>query len=194
MITEELELIGRFGKAHGALGEITLHTALDDETLLAAPFLAVAIDGIPTPFFIEELRRKNSKSLYLRLDNVATEAQALRLAGRDCFIAKDSLSPLTGDSFSPRTGDSLSPHTSDSLSTREAISTPELLTAPTVRTSPDGAPIGTLSSVDETTINTLLIVETADGSEALIPAAFITGVNNEKNEIYVSLPDGLLEL
>jgi 16S rRNA processing protein RimM len=178
MITEELELIGRFGKAHGALGEITLHTALDDETLLAAPFLAVAIDGIPTPFFIEELRRKNSKSLYLRLDNVATEAQALRLAGRDCFIAKDSLSPLTRDIFSPR----------------EAIATPELLTTPTVRTSPDGAPIGTLSSVDETTINTLLIVETADGSEALIPAAFITGVNNEKNEIYVSLPDGLLEL
>ena len=59
-----------------------------------------------------------------------------------------------------------------------------------------GKAIGTLRAVDETTINTLFEVETADGKNLLIPASeeIINSVDAERKEIAVTLPDGLLDL
>lgn len=56
--------------------------------------------------------------------------------------------------------------------------------------------IGTIVSVDESTVNILFEVRTDDGDIILIPAApeFITGVDANAKQITVELPEGLLDL
>lgn len=56
--------------------------------------------------------------------------------------------------------------------------------------------IGTVKSVDYSTVNTLFNVETPDGKEIMIPASedFIIDVDTERHIIVVDLPEGLLDL
>lgn len=64
----------------------------------------------------------------------------------------------------------------------------------------DGAEIGKIVGIDDTTANTLFEVSRTGASPSdhpvLIPVAeeFIKGVDNENREIRVTLPKGLLEL
>ena len=55
--------------------------------------------------------------------------------------------------------------------------------------------LGELADVDESTVNTLFVVENPDGEELLIPAqeAFIEDIDHDKRLIKFNLPDGLLE-
>ena len=50
--------------------------------------------------------------------------------------------------------------------------------------------------VDDATENILFCVMTPDGAEVLVPASedLVEGIDPEKREIRVSLPDGLLDL
>ena len=56
--------------------------------------------------------------------------------------------------------------------------------------------IGTIVDVDETTINTLFVVEDQQNNELLIPASeeFIKEVDVDKKTIKVTLPQGILDL
>ncbi len=58
----------------------------------------------------------------------------------------------------------------------------------------DGEFIGKISSVDESTINTLFILHNGE-KEILIPATedFITAIDEEEKTIDMNLPEGLLE-
>ena len=60
----------------------------------------------------------------------------------------------------------------------------------------DNRLIGTVKSVDYSTVNTLFNVETPDGKEIMIPASedFIIDVDTERHIILVDLPEGLLDL
>ena len=63
----------------------------------------------------------------------------------------------------------------------------------------DGTEIGEIIGIDDTTANTLFEVKRADArgkNPVLIPVAeeFIKGIDNDKREIRVALPEGLLEL
>lgn len=60
----------------------------------------------------------------------------------------------------------------------------------------DNRLIGTVKSVDYSTVNTLFKVETPDGKEIMIPASedFIIDVDTERHIIVVDLPEGLLDL
>ena len=55
--------------------------------------------------------------------------------------------------------------------------------------------LGELVAVDESTINTLFVVERPNGDELLIPAQeeFIEELDHDKRIIKFNLPDGLLE-
>ena len=56
--------------------------------------------------------------------------------------------------------------------------------------------LGEVVEVDTATVNTLFVVEQADGEELLVPAQeeFIVEINQEKKLITVELPEGLLNL
>ena len=55
--------------------------------------------------------------------------------------------------------------------------------------------LGELVDVDESTVNTLFVVERPNGEEILIPAqeTFIEDIDHEKRLIKFNLPDGLLD-
>ena len=55
--------------------------------------------------------------------------------------------------------------------------------------------LGTLVDVDESTINTLFVVERPDGDSLFIPAqeVFVVDINHDEHIIKFNLPDGLLE-
>ena len=56
--------------------------------------------------------------------------------------------------------------------------------------------LGTIIEVDESTINTLFVVERLDGEELLVPAQeeFLLGIDQENRVVTVELPQGLLDL
>ena len=59
-----------------------------------------------------------------------------------------------------------------------------------------GKTVGTIRSVDDSTLNILFEIETPDGTDTLVPAheELIEQVDGEKRQIVVRLPEGLLEL
>jgi 16S rRNA processing protein RimM len=56
--------------------------------------------------------------------------------------------------------------------------------------------VGVVTAVDDSTVNTLFEVESAEGREYLIPAqeAFITEIDHEERIIHMQLPQGLLSM
>ena len=56
--------------------------------------------------------------------------------------------------------------------------------------------LGTLSAVDDSTANVLLVIERADGEEMLVPACeeFIVGFDRHQRTITLQLPEGLTDL
>ncbi|MDR1814325.1 MAG: hypothetical protein LBR18_05705 [Tannerella sp.] len=193
MLKEKLIHIGNFGKAHGVNGEVTLHTSLDADMLDTAPFIACDLDDIPVPFFIKEIRRKNKTSVYVMLDNVESEKQAANLSGRDCFVPRNNTSVIANEvKQSQKQDNSIDCFVPRNDEKEEANEVKQSQKHYIVIDDITGL-VGEVKYIDDTTANTLLVVEAKFG-EVLIPAALIRSVSDEKGEIYVSLPDGLLQL
>ena len=59
-----------------------------------------------------------------------------------------------------------------------------------------GKTVGEIHSVDDSTINTLFELVTADGDDILIPASdeLITSVDTEHRQLTMQLPEGLLDI
>ncbi len=57
--------------------------------------------------------------------------------------------------------------------------------------------IGTITDIDESTINTLFLLKRKENdNEIIIPASddFITDIDSEKKILYVDLPSGLVDI
>ena len=165
---EEVYRIGRLGKAHGIKGEVSF--LFDDDVFdrVDADYLVLDIDGILVPFFIEEYRFKSDASALVKFDGIDTMERARELTGCDVYFPRE-----------------LSDEDSEHVSWAEIIGY-ELVDAET------GTTIGTIASVDDTTINTLFELE--DGR--LIPASeeLIQNIDTKKHQIRTKLPEGILEL
>ena len=165
---EEVYRIGRLGKAHGIKGEVSF--LFDDDVFdrVDADYLVLDIDGILVPFFIEEYRFKSDANALVKFDGIDTMERARELTGCDVYFPRE-----------------LSDEDSEHVSWAEIIGY-ELVDAET------GTTIGTIASVDDTTINTLFELE--DGR--LIPASeeLIQNIDTKKHQIKTKLPEGILEL
>ena len=66
----------------------------------------------------------------------------------------------------------------------------------TITNSPDGTPVGEVTAIDLSTINTLFEVRTADGQQILIPANddLVDDIDRENRNIAMRIPEGLLEI
>ena len=58
-----------------------------------------------------------------------------------------------------------------------------------------GVVVGTISHIDETTMNTLLYVDTANGDELILPIAeeLFTAYNDDERTLTLDIPEGLLD-
>lgn len=170
---EEVFKIGKIGKPHGVKGEVSLMFEDDVFDRVDADYLVLLIDGILVPFFFEEYRSKSDETALVKFCDIDTKEQAQELTGCDVYFSRK----LSEDG-------------------REDMSLNEAENFKLLDANNDNSLIGTVKSVDYSTVNTLFNVETPDGKEIMIPASedFIVDIDTEKHFIVVDLPEGLLDL
>ena len=170
---EEVYKIGRIGKPHGVKGEVTFHFVDDVFDRVDAVFLILSVDDILVPFYMEEYRFRTDETALVKFCDIDTQEQARELTHCDVFFLRS----MTDDD-------------SDEGLSWAQITGFSLLNAATGKT------VGTIRSVDDSTLNILFEIETPDGNDILVPAheELIEQVDGEKRQIVVRLPEGLLEL
>jgi 16S rRNA processing protein RimM len=164
---EEVYKIGKLGKAHGVHGEITF--MFDDDVFdrVDADYLILDLDGILVPFFMEEYRFRSDSTALVKFCDVDTQERARELTNTDVYF------PL-------------------SLTDEDAPLSLSILVGFDLIEAASGKSIGRIASIDDTTANILFELE--DGK--LIPAndELITEINQDKRQITIDLPEGLLDL
>jgi len=165
--------IGRIRGLHGISGEIEMMITDDVFDRVDADYFFLKIDGLLVPFFLEEYRFKNDEAVYVRFEEVKSEASAHHICGMDVYFPlslvpkKRAKQPLTW----------------------------KYLTGFSVVDKVVGR-IGIVESVDDSNANILLSVCTEDGRKVLVPIHpdLITRCDEQKRLLMLHLPDGLLDL
>lgn len=174
MITrDELIKIGTFNKPHALKGEISFTFTDDIFDRSECPYIVCEIDGIFVPFFIDEYRFRGEDTALVKLEDVDTDDEARMFTGVDVYFPKSWLTDDDDDFAAP--GD--------------------FFIGFTVVDSLYGT-LGRIVDVDDTTANTLFVVERVDGSELLIPANddFVVAIDSPAHTITMNIPEGLLSL
>ena len=165
---EDFVYFGKFLKPHGTKGEIGLQ---GDTFALGegCDFVACDIDGILVPFFFESVRPKNGDTLIAKMERMETADEVRYLTNREVYIPREWVEENDDLAWSYFKGFKAT----DTKMGR----------------------IGEITDVDDSTINTLFVIE-KDGEEILIPAQeeFIAGIDHKKREIKFDLPEGLVTL
>ena len=169
---EELTIIGQFKKPHGVKGEITFTFADDSFEDSECPFFIAEIDGIFVPFRIIDYRFISDTAGMVRLKNLDSDSKVRFLSNKDIYFPKKYLVALTSEnsySWDYFVGFTL-------IDKHQGI-------------------VGQIIEIDESTLNTLFVIKTGT-NEILVPAAgeMIISIDEEKKEVFVTLPEGLLEL
>lgn len=170
---EDVFPIGRIGKPHGIKGEVSFHFDDDIFDRLDSDYLILEVDGILVPFFMEEYRFRNDSTVLVKFCDIDTQEQARQLTHCDVFFERSKAEE----------------EEEGELSWAQIIGF-------SVVDSDSGQPVGTISSVDDSTINTLFEVVTPDGKDVLIPASddLIEDVNTHQRTITLHIPEGLLSI
>lgn len=166
---EEVYKIGRLGKAHGVKGEVSFQFVDDIFDRVDADFLVIDIDGILVPFFMEEYRFRSDSVALVKFCDINTQESAAELTGSDVYFLRSLAAESEGD-----------------MPTLSSLVGFDLVEAK------GGRKIGTISCIDDSTVN--LLFELEDGR--LIPASdeLIEQINTKERTIKMQIPEGLLEL
>jgi 16S rRNA processing protein RimM len=169
---DNLQKIGKFNKPHGVKGEISFSFTDDSFDSVDAPFLICEMDGIMVPFKLEEYRFTANTTALVKLKNLNSDEAVKALANKEVFFPKKDIQERSA---------------SDAL-------TMEYFIGFKVEDKAFGE-LGEIVQVDESTINTLFVVEGSKG-EILIPVneQFITHIDESKKIISMELPVGLLDI
>lgn len=168
---DEVYCIGKFMRTHGVQGEIAFSFTDDVFDRTDCPYLVCSMDGILVPFFIEEYRFKSDNVALIKFERIDSSETASFFTNKEVYFPKSYAEQSVNNEYSWQyfVG----------FATEDRI---------------HGC-LGELVDVDESTINTLFIIERSDGTELLIPAQeeFIETIDHDKRIIKFNLPDGLLE-
>ncbi len=117
-----------------------------------------------------ELRASSAGEGLLKLEGVDDRDAAEALRGADLWMPRDELPAEDEDEL----------YLHDLLGCR--------------LTDGEGAPIGTVTAVESTGAQDLLVVQLPSGREARVPYPLVTAVDLEARTLACDLPEGLLEL
>lgn len=163
MITnEQVIAIGRITRTHGKRGEIQCLMSNEYWDNADATFLILSIDNILVPFRVLDWRGKGSDSLIFQLDRITDEQSALQLIGHQAYMLKSDIS-----------------EEEEIMPTWQSLLGYRVLDI-------DQGELGTITDVDETTINTLVTLN----HNQLIPLHedFIINIEPDKQLITICLP------
>lgn len=164
--------IGRLGKPHGVRGEIQMQFADDIFDRTDADYVFLKIDGLLVPFFIEEYRFRSDDVVLMKFCDVDDADRARELTGCDVYFPRNNADD-----------------------DEENITWAEII-GYTVVDSANEKAVGTIRSVDDSTINILLSVVDNDGNEHLVPISedLVKALNKKEKTITIDIPEGLLDL
>lgn len=169
----ELIEIGQFGKPHGIKGE--LNAAIDGNVDLGRlEKVALDIDGIYVPFFLDAVRPKRVDSVIIGIDGIDSEEKASQLVNKTIYaFAADNVVEADEEG---------------------GLYASDLIGYTIVHA--NGQPVGTITDINDSTDNALFIVTLPQGHPVYIPIAdeLIEEINQEKKYIVMTLPEGILEL
>ncbi len=169
---EEVYKIGMFNKPHGIHGELQFTFNDDIFDRVEAEYLVCLLDGIFVPFFIDDYRFRSDSTALVKLEGVDTAERARMFTNVEVYFptkyVEEETKPeeLTWDFF-------------------VGFRVEEV----------HHGYLGEIIEVDNTTINTLFIVNYGD-EELLIPAQedFIVSMDQKHKVIILELPEGLINI
>lgn len=164
--------VGKFQKPHALKGELNAILDIDPEYLMDNPII-LDTDGILVPYFLESIRNKGTYSYLIKLKGINSEEYARSFVNKDILMLRTDIEDwLESNDFSV---ESLNGYEIYCFETNEKI--------------------GSIISIQILPDNPLFIVSTSKG-EIFIPATedFIKEIDDETGKIYMSLPDGLLDI
>jgi len=169
---DEVFLIGKMGRTHGLRGEIDMHFTDDIFDRVEADYLVCDIDGLLVPFFLEEWRFRGQDTAILKFENLDTAEEVKILQGADVYFPKSLAEGNQQEIYSWKTltGFEVSEVTAGHL--------------------------GTVQSVDDSSANVLMVLQTPTGDELLLPIHpdFVTALDAAERTLELNLPEGLLSL
>ncbi len=163
MIREEQVIpIGTLQRTHGHRGEIQCHMLNEYWDNAEAEFLILKLDNILVPFRVLDWRGKGADSLIFQLKDVNSEPEAARLVGAEAYMLRTDLNTEQED-----------------LTTWQDLRGFRVIDT-------EAGEIGTISQVDESTINTLLTLD--NGQLMPIHEDFILSIDTQTRILRVNLP------
>lgn len=173
---EDIVAIGKFQKTHALQGELNaIVDVQEDYAEDDKPFI-VDVDGIYVPFYIESIRPKGSTSYLVKLAGVDSQEEAQQFVNKEIYAMRSDLIDYfetDGETF-------VDP---DDIEGYEVVDSRL-------------GDLGKVKKVNDATANVLLVVDTPDGDELLVPFVdeFVEEIDQDNKRIVVSLPEGLLEI
>jgi 16S rRNA processing protein RimM len=167
----EILQIARTQKPHGIKGGLTVVFQKAEYADIDTDFYFLEIDGIPVPFFVEEFIFGTDTAARIKFEDVNDEKIASHYKNLNIFLPRKLVK----------------------ITEKEHASSWDFFIGYTVLDQ-HGANLGTITEIDEATINVLFKVEDGE-NEWLIPATkdFITEIDEKNNRLVMSLPEGLLD-
>ncbi len=164
---QDVILLGTCTRTHGKQGEVQVVAERDFLDEANAPsFVIFSLDNILTPFHLLDWREKGADAYILSLEGMDSEEKARRLCERKVYLLRKD---LTDDP-------------EQELLTWGDLIGYEVLSA-------QGTRLGVIKDVDETTINTLFMLDNG----AIVPAHedLVTEIDSSEQRLYMDLPEGL---
>jgi len=172
MRKEECFYLGKIVSKYSFKGEVLVKLDTDDpETYENMESVFVSLGNNLVPFFIYRCRLHKSNLLRIDFEEVKTESDADRIMGSKLYLPLAILPKLSGNKFYY--------HEIIGFTVIDAIH----------------GNIGTITGVNDTTSQALFEIEKGD-KQILIPVRdeIITKLDRETKTIYVTTPEGLVDL
>lgn len=174
ILEKDLQTIGKLVKPHGINGEVVLmisHNTVETDQLSC---IILKLDGIFVPFFVNSVRPKSSETELLTLDGITDEKEASTLCGHEVYMLRSELPETDGED-------------ADGMYASDLVG---------FEVDANGAPLGKIVAIDDSTSNYLFIIETPSGEQVMVPVAdeFVEELDPSARKLSLQLPEGLLEL
>ena len=176
---EDFEHIGTLGRAPGTQGEVSAKLSVDLSGLWEGAdtslFLMLEEQGLLIPYRVLKRRTKGDDIDLITFSGITTKDEAEALTGRSVWLDRDYLSEEEDVEdffdFQHYVGFSLYDAATQSH-------------------------IGHIVAIDESTLNTLLQVETTAGDELILPISeeLIDHLELDEHRLYLQIPSGLFDL
>lgn len=175
---EQLQPLGRFQRTHGLKGELNALFELESDFLAEGYPIVIDIDGIFVPFYAESVRPKAANTDLVKLEGVDSEEEAKEMVNKEIYGLKTDVAEFLGCD-------------------EDDVTTTADIIGFTVCDAKAGE-IGVVDDIDDSTMNTLLIVSSAvnPDEKIYIPFVedFIDEIDIESRTVYVRIPSELLNL